>query len=51
MSRSGKRAQGGFVRLPSPLRTFAGHEPKRNRAADHNKELTYMRTLALYAMR
>ena len=51
MNRTRKRAQGGFVRLPSPRRTFAGHEPGVDRASAYSKELTYLRTLTLYAMR
>jgi hypothetical protein len=35
----------------SPRRTAAGHEPRPHRAADHHQELTYLRTLAFYAMR
>ena len=49
MNRTRKRAQGGFVRLPS-RRPFAGHEPGADRASAYSKELTYLRTLTLYAM-
>lgn len=51
MSRTRNRPEGGFVRLPSPLRRLAGHGPETDRADAHNRELTYMRTLTLYAMR
>jgi hypothetical protein len=51
MSRTRKRAQGGFIRLLSPQRPFAGHVSGEDRAAAHNREVTYLRTMTLYAMR
>jgi hypothetical protein len=51
MSRTRKRAQAGLVRLPSPRRPFAGREPGEDRALAHSREVNYLRTLALYAMR
>ena len=52
MSRFPKRKQGEFVRLPSsPRRPFGGHQPGEDRAAAHSREVTYLRTLTMYAMR
>lgn len=47
---SSKRMQAGPVRLPSLTRPFAGHVSE-DRAAAHNRELAYLRTLTLYTMR
>ena len=46
-----KRAQGGFAGLPSRRRTFAGHRHAEERASTYSKELTYLHTVALWAMR
>jgi hypothetical protein len=51
MKRTRKRAQGGFVGLPSRRRTFAGHRHAEERASIYSRELTYLHTVTLYAMR
>ena len=51
MKRTRKRAQGGFVGPSSPRRTFAGDRHAEERASIYSKELTYLHTVTLYAMR